>query len=236
MKTEMTISSTGTEKVYDELRNLPCPHLKETAKSGSRCKLLKSVCSPNASEDCPVIIALVEYIPWKREMAEEEEAYGEMARWHRDADTMPGMEDDEEDGHTYSTGHIKIGAMSVYPEQNYRIIRMGGKEDYIGKFVDLKDGDTIRMTGDNHGHYVLINLNDIVQVEHMTYADMRCHHGKDIRGVDMEVDNFYTITMDDKTTYTGEFMGADAVSIRMKADLEFKRILVEDIKKVDHIH
>lgn len=244
---ENTAATTGTEKIFDELRNMPCPHLGD---SGVTCTLNNSrgmvshTCKPiSKAEHCPVIEALLVYIPWKREMVAEEMGMDpdEFTQYinenlYNEEDLVDNTEGDIE-GSIYATDNVVILGTHMKHGYFYRITRNNDKEDYVGSFVNLINGDTLRMT-ESSEFIVQIHINTILKVEGMSYLEMIDHYSKDICGVDMIKNQYYTIHIDDKNkpTYTGEFLNADSMCIRMFANNIIERFFIADIVKVEPIH
>lgn len=263
---ETTDITTGTEKVFEELRNMPCPHLdydgEEVGNMPLRCNM-GSMCGPGKADNCPVIEALLVYIPWKREMIEEEE--GELGYHQEEYDRLKqrnggscddmflpdydyfgdddGDYDDDDDddelvddeGNTYSSGTIIILEEQMTPGRYYIIKRKNGLEEYVGSFVDVMNDDTIRMAENLDLHIIYIKLDTIEDIIPMTFMEMQAYYNKDICGVNMERTQVYTIYGKNGQKYTGEFLNADSICIRMWANDNIERFLIANITKVELI-
>lgn len=174
--------TTGTEKIFNELRNMPCPHLeydyndiKKQNHQDCNCKL-GAWCVENKPENCPVIEALLVYIPWKREMLEEEEDWGDYYRelneygsLGNDNDLVESYEPEGEDWNKtrndtdkgwmgFNKVLVTINNVKMYPEINqHYTIHMYDGSIFVGRFlgadaiyIKMWDGDSITKIKINH--------------------------------------------------------------------------------------
>ena len=246
---ETTGITAGTDKIFHELRNMPCPHL---SVSGVICTLggVGQLCKEDSVAGCcPVIEALLIYIPWKRDMIAEEigmdpgEFMQQMQEFMYDPTNESlvesrGIEEEEEkdvDGNTYIYGgDVTIFGIRMQEDCYYKITKKDINEPYIGSFIDLINGNTLRMT-ENPGLIITIHLVNIEKIEQLTFQEVSEYYSKGICGVDMVKNSCYTIYSDNNARgkYTGEFLHADSTHIRMFANSEQERFRIEDITKVE---
>lgn len=256
----------GTQKIFEELRNMPCPHLEcdnddpeEIDAAGCiKCSLGRT-CDPGKPETCPVIEALLVYIPWKRDMLEEEEDYNEYmynnaqnvlkrsgtrpkCMWDDDDEDLvdnygfykPRHDKIDPDGDIYTMGVVKIGQIRLVPGNYYIVKRENHSDDYIGSFYNMKNGEILRFTEDD-SFFVEIDIKTIDSIEYISFKEVQEYYAKDICGIDMEKKRVYTVHFNNGQCFTGEFNIAMVDCIFMKANGEQEKIYIDDITGIELI-
>lgn len=266
--------TTGTEKVFNELRNMPCPHLdyeytteenKKHNSSDPNCKL-GGWCVENHPEACPVIEALLIYIPWKREMIQEEDElekdfnqseddyYNEMQRWQQANSSNLGAEDlgvedwgeefydddygylSEQDNNRKNIVTVTVKDVKMISGNSYRLRMKNGDDEYVGEFVNIERFTGLIRMTQVENLYHCFDINKIKSVKEMNYSDLRWYWRQSVCEKCMEVNQHYTIHLNSGNHFIGEFLSADALCIRMWDGDKQVRIPRTDIKGVDDIH
>jgi len=208
-------------------------------------------CIENKPENCPVIEALLVYIPWKREMFEEEEwDYYETNHDENgdddlvESNILETAAQDEDDipkqdwmGFQHFDGKqgVTINNTKMRPGNHYKIKDKNGGNDVIGEFCSLGRDGTIRMT-QAEGVFHIVNIDNIENVILMTYSEMCDYWRRDVAGKCLETNHHYAIHQYSGVIYVGEFRYADALCIRMWDGSSITEININSIKRIDDIY
>jgi len=208
----------GARKIFEELRNLPCPHYDDIAElendqMGAGNNIRQDACclggQCDCPDDCPVITVLLAYIPWKREMVQEEMDDREMVRrrYGGRGDHYQDCEDDEEDGER-ATGSGFVAEITMFGThmvqgEIYEIqLKDNGWFNGIFHHYDEVADQVVSWAGNVSSR---INVNDIANIIPATKNDRQYEYITTIKGVQMKTGEFYRIFETDGNTYVGEF-------------------------------
>ncbi|RLG45592.1 MAG: hypothetical protein DRN81_01360 [Thermoproteota archaeon] len=240
--------TTGTEQVFDEIRNLPCPHLRELSKLDTLCDLTRFKCTQHSVGECPIIQVLLHYIPWKREMLLEAQDEDMMDRYgpygmYNQGDGYPGQYEDDEDlvvSRNFpgsNSNNIKIiGNTRLYKDDYYKF-DINGVGEIVGQFIEFRDNDEIiiiRVSPDVKNVISVLNIDGMEPLKTDEITDYYLD-GIDIGGIKLERDGMYEFISNNGKPYVGKIVKADMYQISVSDGNNTLHVLYESIYSIEKI-